>query len=67
MSRIHGRARSATIESRALCTLKLASEASYAQARHENVPITRADFFVLIRFSTQASTKSHRIDKKQCL
>ena len=36
-------ARSATIESRALGALKLASE-----ARDENVPAKRADFFILV-------------------
>ena len=40
MRRAQDRARSATIESRALGALKLAS-----QARNENVPAKRADFF----------------------
>ena len=40
MRRAQDRARSATIESRALGALKLASE-----ARNENVPAKRADFF----------------------
>ena len=42
MRRAQDRARSATIESRALGALKLASE-----ARNENVPAKRADFFKL--------------------
>ena len=42
MRRVQERARSATIESHALGTLKLASE-----ARDENVPAKRADFFIL--------------------
>ena len=40
MRRAQDRARSATIESRALGALKLARE-----ARDENVPAKRADFF----------------------
>ena len=40
MRRVQDRARSATIESRARGALKLASE-----ARDENVPAKRADFF----------------------
>ena len=42
MRRAQDRARSATIESRALGALKLARE-----ARNENVPARRADFFYL--------------------
>ena len=43
MRRAQDRAWSATIESRALGALKLASE-----ARDENVPAKRADFYILI-------------------
>ena len=42
MRRAQDRARSATIKSRALGALKLASE-----ARDENVPAKRADFLLL--------------------
>ena len=52
-SRMNG-ARSATIESRALGALKLASE-----ARNENVPAKRADFFNLIS-SKQSKNKFRR-------
>ena len=44
MRRAQDRARSATIESRALGALKLASE-----ARNENVPAKRADFLIWIK------------------
>ena len=46
-------ARSATIESRALGALKLASE-----ARNENVPAKRADFFIYL--NTQIKSNIHR-------
>ena len=45
MPRAQDRARSATIESRALGALKLASE-----ARNENVPAKQADFFMFITY-----------------
>ena len=60
-------ARSATIESRALGALKLASEASWREARYENVPAKRADFLSQFHQNVlYAMTHYRRVKSTNC-